>query len=61
VGRPAGAVQTHQVQIRVSLEFLSKLDEWRRSQPDLPSRTEAVWRICEEALISDEKEGAING
>ena len=50
VGRPTGVVQTHQLQTRVSVEFLAKLDEWRRAQPDLPSRTEAIRRIVERAI-----------
>ena len=50
VGRPTGVVQTHQLQTRVSAEFLAKLDEWRRAQPDLPSRTEAIRRIVEQAI-----------
>jgi len=53
VGRPAGVVQTHQLQTRVSAEFLAKLDEWRRSQPDLPSRTEAIRRIVERTINAE--------
>jgi hypothetical protein len=51
VGRPAGIIQTHQLQTRVSTEFLMKLDEWRRAQPDLPSRTEAIRRIVESVIL----------
>jgi hypothetical protein len=50
VGRPTGVVQTHQLQTRVSVEFLAKLDEWRRTQLDLPSRTEAIRRIVERVI-----------
>lgn len=50
VGRPQGVSQTHQLQTRVSLEFLAKLDSWRRDQPDLPTRTEAIRRLVEQAL-----------
>jgi hypothetical protein len=50
VGRPAGVVQTHQLQTRVSVDFLRKLDEWRRAQADLPSRTEAIRRIVESVI-----------
>lgn len=34
-------------QMRVSEAFLRTLDDWRRSQPDLPSRAEAVRRLVE--------------
>jgi hypothetical protein len=47
VGRPTDEPQTHQMQTRVTADFLRKLDEWRRQQPDLPSRTEALRRIVE--------------
>jgi len=36
------------LQIRVSRGFLRDLDEWRRKQPDLPTRSEAVRRIVNE-------------
>jgi hypothetical protein len=57
VGRPAGVVQTHQLQTRVSADFLAKLDEWRRAQPDLPSRTEAIRRIVEQVVDAAPKRG----
>ena len=31
--------------MRLSDEFLERLDEWRRKQPDLPSRAEAIRRL----------------
>jgi hypothetical protein len=51
-GRPPRMVQTHPMQIRVSPEFLEKLDNWRRMQPDLPTRTESIRRIVE-GVIAD--------
>jgi hypothetical protein len=36
--------------VRVSKAFLQQLDDWRRQQEDLPSRTEAVRRIV--ALVA---------
>ncbi|MCJ2092272.1 hypothetical protein MKK67_07155 [Methylobacterium sp. J-072] len=38
-------------QMRVSDAFLSTLDEWRRGQPDLPSRAEAVRRLVERGIV----------
>jgi hypothetical protein len=29
-------------QMRVSPEWLAQIDDWRRKQPDIPSRAEAV-------------------
>lgn len=33
--------------IKLDLEMLSKLDEWRRKEQDLPSRAEAVRRMID--------------
>jgi hypothetical protein len=49
-GRPAGKTQTTPMNMRVSAEFLAMLDGWRRAQPDLPTRTEAIRRIVEQFL-----------
>ena len=38
-------------EMRVSEEFFRKLDDWRRKQPDLPGRAEAIRRLVELALI----------
>ncbi len=42
-------------QMRASDEFLKKLDDWRRRQPDLPGRAEAIRRLVENALQSEGK------
>jgi hypothetical protein len=31
--------------MRLSNEFLERLDEWHRRQPDLPSRAESIRRL----------------
>jgi hypothetical protein len=41
------AEQDHLLQIRVTSSFLRKLDDWRRKQQDLPTRSEAVRRLVE--------------
>lgn len=41
-----------QLQMRVSDEFLSKVDEWRRKQPDLPPRTEAIRRMVDLVVLA---------
>jgi hypothetical protein len=45
MGRPPGRIQDRLFQMRLSVEFLERLDEWRRKQPDLPSRAEAIRRL----------------
>lgn len=49
--RKKRAEQTGQmVGARIQPELLKRLDEWRRTQPDLPSRPEALRRLAELAL-----------
>ena len=45
MGRPPGRIQDRPFQMRLSNEFLERLDEWRRKQPDLPSRAESIRRL----------------
>lgn len=47
---PSGSLQKHNLMTTVSGEFLAMLDEWRRQQPDIPSRTEAVRRLTAAGL-----------
>ena len=39
-------------------ELLQAVDEWRRRQPDIPNRAEAIRRLLEQALglSSDDEE-----
>jgi hypothetical protein len=36
--------------VRLQPELAAPLDDWRRQQPDLPSRAEALRRLAELAL-----------
>ena len=45
MGRPPGRIQDRPFQMRLSNEFLKRLDEWRLRQPDLPSRAESIRRL----------------
>jgi hypothetical protein len=42
-----------QIGVRVDEEFVERLDTWRRKQPDLPTRPEALRRLAELALIAE--------
>jgi hypothetical protein len=48
IGRPP--VDTDAVNVRMSAVMLSQLDDWRRAQPDLPGRPEAIRRLLAEKL-----------
>ena len=49
VGRPRTGVGT-QIGMRWQNTVLAKIDEWRRHQSDLPSRTDAIRRLVELGL-----------
>jgi len=36
--------------VRCQPELVAEIDEWRRRQPDLPTRQEAMRRLIEQAL-----------
>jgi hypothetical protein len=38
------------VLVRLQAEPLARLDAWRKKQPDLPGRPEAIRRLLEEAM-----------
>lgn len=41
-----------QFQMRVSEEFLRTIDDWRRKQPELPSRAEAIRQLIHTGLAA---------
>lgn len=47
-GRPA--VDSEPVNLRLPRSLLSAVDEFRRAEPDLPTRPEAIRRIIAKAL-----------
>jgi hypothetical protein len=49
-GRPPGRTKDRPFQMRVDDAFITKIDDWRRQQPDFPNRTESVRRLVEQAL-----------
>jgi hypothetical protein len=55
-----GAVQRFPLHflMRVNQAFLDAVDDWRRTQPDIPPRAEAIRRLVSQALDQPErKEG----
>jgi hypothetical protein len=52
-GRPQ--VDSEAVNIRLERPALQGLDAWRKQQPDLPTRPEAIRRLLEKALASPAK------
>jgi hypothetical protein len=45
-------------QLRASPAFFRSVDEFRRAEPDLPPRAEAIRRLCEQALKANQESPA---
>ena len=45
--------QDQRVQLVTTRELLTRLDNWRRKQDDLPSRSEAIRRMIDRVLRED--------
>jgi hypothetical protein len=48
-GRPSTGQNPLQT-LRIPYELGTAIDEWRRGQPDIPIRSEAIRRLLEKAL-----------
>ena len=46
----------HHVPVRMSDELVRAIDEWRRMEPDIPVRAEAIRRLVEFALAVKARE-----
>jgi hypothetical protein len=53
-GRPPSGLGTP-IQVRVKDHLLAAIDGWRREQPDLPNRPEALRRLAEIGLSASRK------
>jgi hypothetical protein len=42
--------KTQQINLRVPIEFFKAIDEWRRREPDIPGRSEAIRRLVKLGL-----------
>jgi hypothetical protein len=47
--------------LRIDEDFWPPIDDWRRKQPDLPSRAEAIRRLIAQALAADARDGEGKG
>ncbi len=44
---------TGAVRLKLEGDFFSRIEEWRRSHPKIPSRTDAIRRLVERGLAQD--------
>lgn len=49
-------MQNKTFQMRASERWLKRVDEWRRGQPSIPPRAEAIRTIVDEYLDTAEKQ-----
>jgi len=40
-------------EMKAPAPWLARIDDWRRQQPDIPSRAEAIRRLVETAIEAD--------
>ncbi|UNC15611.1 CopG family transcriptional regulator [Acidiphilium multivorum] len=52
-GRPP--VDSEAVTVRMERPQIARLDDWRRNQSDLPTRPEAVRRLLDKAMGSEDR------
>jgi metal-responsive CopG/Arc/MetJ family transcriptional regulator len=45
--------ETRQLLVRAPSKLFDEIDAWRRKQPDLPGRAEAVRRLLKKALENE--------
>ena len=46
----AGELKDHRIPVMMAATDVATIDEWRRSQEDLPNRSEAIRRLVELGL-----------
>jgi uncharacterized protein len=52
------AMKTERFEMRISEELLASIDEWRRHEPDIPPRAEAIRRLVQIGLKAKPAKGA---
>lgn len=50
--------KTERFEMRLDPEMIERIDRWRREQPDLPGRAEAIRRLVDKALPDTAKKTA---
>ena len=51
------AMKSERFEMRISEELLASIDEWRRHEPDIPPRAEAIRRLVELGLKAKPTKG----
>ena len=48
---------TERVQLVTTASWMARVEEWRRKQPKIPSKSEAIRMLVDRALASEEGRG----
>ena len=48
-------VQTERIQIVAPRTWVERIEEWRRKQPRIPSKSEAIRMLVDQVLLNDQK------
>jgi hypothetical protein len=49
-------MKSDRFEMRAPPDLLKRIDEWRREQPDIPNRSEAIRRLIEAGLTSQRRD-----
>lgn len=59
MARPTDDPKTERIDLRFPPRMLSAVDEWRRHQPDIPARAEAIRRLVARGLADGSMVSAV--
>jgi metal-responsive CopG/Arc/MetJ family transcriptional regulator len=48
----------HGVQLRLDAKLFQLVENWRRSQPEIPSRSEAIRKLVRKAMETEQRRAA---
>ena len=48
---------TERFEMRATPDWIARVDDWRRSQPSIPSRAEAIRQLIDLVLVTDPTPG----
>lgn len=51
--------KTARFEMRIDPETIARIDDWRRQQPDLPARAEAIRRLVDLGLVAGTTKRAV--
>jgi hypothetical protein len=53
-------IKDQRIPVMMAIDEVTRIDDWRRNQPSLPSRSEAIRRLIEMGLIGSESSRSVS-